>query len=144
MIIDPCAAFTVKPSLRHSIWSRKVENARRRNSKQPLPEGGARDHGLGAFPKSIGTFLFNGPKTYQKCLFFWHGPTVPLNGIVTILRTLCLYKLLPIGSGHSPCAGNVWRIPKMGKYHTAMHLGTIRSSDYSRWDVPEKKNFLDH
>ena len=31
-------------------------------------------------------------------------------------------------------------MPKINKFHTATRLGTIHSSDYSRWDVPEKKD----
>ena len=90
--------------------------------------------------KNIGTFLFNGPKTYQKCHFFWHGPTVLLNGMATtpLIQTASdRFRAFTL-------RGKRMGMPKINKFHTATRLGTIHSSDYSRWDVPEKRHFLDH
>ena len=59
-------------------------------------------------PKKIGDFFGTSP------LYFW-----------LVWQPPGLYKLFRIGLGHSPCAGNVWRMFRMTKNHFAKHLSTL-------------------
>ena len=86
------------------------------------------------FLYQLKAFFLNGPRSYENHRFFGTDPLY----FCLVWQPPSLYKLLRIGLGHSPCAGNVWRMFRRTKKHVANHMGTLHPSYYSQREVPKK------